>query len=55
MPLITRRQLAIRAGALFSTTAALNARASIEAEGQELISKPAPPLALKGLTQLEAS
>lgn len=44
---MNRRQLAIRAAALFSVPAALKARAPIEAEGQELIGKPAPSLALK--------
>lgn len=44
---MTRRQFAVRGAALFSTAAALNARGSTRAEGQELIGKPAPSLALK--------
>ncbi len=44
---MTRRQFAVRSAAVFSTAAALNARGFEQAEGQELIGKPAPPLALK--------
>jgi peroxiredoxin len=45
---MTRRDLVLRSAALFSTAVTLNARGFIEAEGKELIGKPAPPLRLGG-------
>jgi len=44
---MTRRQFAVRSATLFSAAAALDAAPSPPAEGQELLGKPAPPLALK--------
>jgi hypothetical protein len=44
---MTRREFALRGAALFTTAAALKARGSTQAEGQELIGKPAPPLGLQ--------
>jgi thiol-disulfide isomerase/thioredoxin len=44
---VTRRQLAVRVAALFPAAVALNVHGFTKGEGQELIGKPAPPLALK--------
>jgi peroxiredoxin len=44
---LSRRQFAVRVAAVFPAAAVLNAHGFTKAEGQELIGKPAPPLALK--------
>lgn len=43
---MTRREFAVRAAALFSAPMVFKVRGYTQAEGEELIGKPAPPLAL---------